>query len=69
MMKCNRRVPNGKFKNNKPLDQSAAYILGLFQKKNCVLGPLGGNEEDLRGTKKTKTAPKFGALFWGPILL
>ena len=47
---------------NERLYQSAAYILGLFQKKHSVFGPVGGNEEDLRGTKKTKIAPNFGAL-------
>ena len=50
-----------------PLDQSAAYILGLFQKKNSVLGPFWGNEDDLRGTKNPKIAPNFGTLF-GAIL-
>ena len=37
-----------------PLDQSAAYMLGLFPKKNSVFGRFGGNEEDLRGTKRQK---------------
>ena len=37
-----------------PLDQSAAYILGLIQKKNSIFGPLGGNKEDLRGPKSKK---------------
>ena len=48
-----------------PLDQSAAYILGLFQKKNSFFCAVWGNEEDLRGTKNTKIAPNFGPLFWG----
>ena len=51
-----------------PLDQSAAYIWGLFQKKNSVFGPFWGNEEDLRGTKQAKFAPNFGALLGGAIL-
>ena len=49
-----------------PLDQSAAYILGLFQKKISVFGPFGGNEKDLRGTKRAKIAPNVGAFsLWG----
>ena len=27
--------------------------------------PFWGNEEDVRGTKNAKIAPKFGTLFWG----
>ena len=51
-----------------PLDQSAAYTLGRFQKKNSALGPFGGSEEDLRGTKNAKIAPKFGTLLGGLFL-
>ena len=47
-----------------PSDESAAYALGLYQKKNSVVLPLG-NEEDLRGTKQAKSAPSFGALLGG----
>ena len=52
-----------------PLDQSAAYILGLFQKKNSVLGPFGGNAEDFRGPKKNKNCTKFWCASGGAILL
>ena len=44
------------------IDQSAAYILGLCQKKNSVFLPFVGKEEDLRGSKITKIAKI--ALFW-----
>ena len=46
------------------LDQSAAYILGLFRKKNFFC-PFRGNEEDLRGTKACKYCTKFWYTFCG----
>ena len=56
-----------------PLDQSAAYILGLFQRKQLFVffgggGFFCGNEEDLRGTKKSKSCTKFWYTFLGVIL-
>ena len=47
-----------------PLDQSAASILGLFQKKEQRFCPFWRNEEDFRGTKTAESAPNSGAL-WG----
>ena len=54
-----------------PLGQSAAYILGLFQKKNRVFGPFLTREvKKVWGEqKKTRIAPNFGALFRGPFVL
>ena len=53
-----------------PLDQSAAYILGLLQKRNSVFGPFWGNEEDLREQRKQKLHQLL-VHFWGggPFLL
>ena len=50
-----------------PLDQSAANILGLFQKKNSFILPFWGTEEDLRGTSNAKIAPNFGTLLGGHV--
>ena len=38
-------------------------------KEKQRFGPFLGNEEDLRGTKKAKIAPKFWCTFLGAILL
>ena len=53
----------------KPLDQSAAYILGLLQRKNSIFAffsifAILGEKKKIGGEQK-KIAPNFGALFGG----
>ena len=48
-----------------PLDQSATYILGLFQKRNSFLGLFLGKWRRFEGNKKSKNCTKFWCTFWG----
>ena len=53
-----------------PLDQSAACILGLFQKKKSfVYLPFLGEMKKIWGEEKCKNCTKFWYIFWAILTL